>query len=867
MLKLPLITGWMLLDQEPQGDTPDTRAVTGSNDWMTVAVPGDVNATLVQHGRMPDPLVDTQGRQCYWVSGKDWWYRLTFDANQIVAGQADLCLTSVDGTADVWLNGQHLGVMRNAFRQFRFAVGPLLKPTGNELLLRFQSIDSLLGGPRLDELAGWRSRRAFLRKPQYNFGWDWALPLPSLGLAGEVWLETDHARRFVDLWIQTFIDGRVDVGFEVTSETLAQPYQIVLTVSGHGQKIIASPLPRTSMATGHQPDESVAGRQTHKSYLTIHIPDPQLWWPNGYGKANLYDYSVELIVGGHVVDRRQGRLGLREVRTVERPFLPEHGPGFSYEIQVNGQTIFCKGGNFIPTELWPGACRDEQYEYYLRKTAEANFNIQRIWGGGIYERDRFYELCDELGIMVWQDFMFAGAGYPLDRLRDEIIAEADHQIRRLRNHASICLWCGCNEDVFAWSYRSDIPAGPLADIVEDVETQDRWRVDRLHDDPQLYSMILRGLVSKLGLGVPYTESSPQSRDDAGNMPNSGNCHISSWKYALFEAGQTPSAFRGYADIVCSFNSEFCIQGPCSRSTFEKFLRPENLWPPNDAWVYHIQRGHKNLTHFEQTLFIAGDTFGPIDSLATYVKHGQATHAEMMRLEFESARRNRPDSGGTMMWMFNDCWPTANWSIIDYFRREKPCFFAAKRACEPILPMIVSRGDQLEFFVGNDSLQRRSLTLRYGQEALDGRELWERQTTLNAPANGTVRFDQLAKAELRANRGDFLFIDAQVDGVELPRVIYFPDGWRDVHWPEPEVKRECVSNEPLTDGSWRMHLVLSTKRFARFLHAITGLEEGLVTFSDNYFDLSAGARREIVIDSARKLDPEQLSIGHWLTDWP
>jgi beta-mannosidase len=206
------------------------------------------------------------------------------------------------------------------------------------------------------------------------------------------------------------------------------------------------------------------------------------------GEQALYNYAVELVVAGEVVDLCEGRLGIREVEILEEPFTEEAGPGISFWITINGERVFCKGGNWIPQELWPAEATEEQYRFHLQKAAEAHFNMLRVWGGGIYERDIFYDLCDELSIMVWQDFMFASAGYPVDLLRGEIIAEAQHQIARLRNRPCICLWCGCNEDVYSWGPPNEEAADSLAaDTGVCSEPHESVRVNRLRDDPQIYS--------------------------------------------------------------------------------------------------------------------------------------------------------------------------------------------------------------------------------------------------------------------------------------------------------------------------------------------------------------------------------------------
>jgi len=609
-------SSWKFIGIDPQKETitkPDLK----DSGWLPIQVPGDVNASLLKNGKIPNPHFDALAREAYWVTSKEWWYALSFDADSVNSNKSVLVLEGVDGTADIWLNDSYLGVMKNAFYPHRYNIKGKLKEKRNVLYVRFQSIDQLLGGIRQDELKGWKHRRSFLRKPQFNFGWDWSLPLPSLGLSGDVNIENDVNFKFIDQSIRTFKDGRVDFEFEVSPETKKAGYSILVNIEGHKAKI-----------------EKTIKRDTYKSYVSVQIPNPRLWYPNGYGDPNLYNYSVSLMVNDKVAELKKGRFGIREVETGENPFSKDAGPGFSFEILVNGAPIFCKGSNWIPCEIWPATVKPEQYRFYLQKAKDAHFNMLRIWGGGIYENELFYELCDELGIMVWQDFMFAGAGVSVDLLRDEIIREADFQIRRLRNHPSVVLWCGMNEDVYSWSYPNKSEKGTgQADNEAYAGNKDKWYVDRSVNDPIILTMILRGMVSRFGLGVPYIESSPQStHDDFGNVLNSGNAHVSCWKTALFECGDHPENWRKHFEKVCSFDSEFCIQGPSNMKTMKSFLAPQNHWPPNEAWIYHIQRGHRDIPHYKQTMFIAGATFGNINSLQEYVKHGQATHVEQTRAE-------------------------------------------------------------------------------------------------------------------------------------------------------------------------------------------------------------------------------------------
>ncbi|MFW6437725.1 MAG: glycoside hydrolase family 2 protein, partial [Armatimonadota bacterium] len=488
--RIDLNDGWRFAEADP-GAEPAVGA-----EWREISLPGDVNAALVADGRVPSPHCGDDAKEGYWVTSNDWWLTREFEAPDNAEGTMELVLDGLDGHVDVSLNGRHLGLAKNAFRPHRYDISAAVRAGGrNVLTLRFRSIDGVMGGPREDELQGWGSRRVLMRKPQYNFGWDWALPMPGIGVKGGVWIEASPGPRLKTCSVKPLASGRLDFKFQVNTAARDAGYALRVRVSGHGADI----------------EQTIERPGRCFSHTSITVDDPKLWWPRGMDEQPLYDYSVELIVDGEVMDIREGRLGIREVEILEEPFTEDAGPGISFWITVNGQRVFCKGGNWIPQELWPAEATEAQYRFHLQRAADANFNMLRVWGGGVYERDIFYDLCDELGIMVWQDFMFASAGYPVDLLRGEIIAEAGYQIRRLRNRPSLCLWCGCNEDVYSWGLPDEDATDNLtADTGVYSEPHETVQVNRLRDDPQIYSMILRGLVSRDGLGVPYIESSPQS---------------------------------------------------------------------------------------------------------------------------------------------------------------------------------------------------------------------------------------------------------------------------------------------------------------------------------------------------------------------
>lgn len=592
-------------------------AEAGSTRWRPVAVPGDVNDALRRSGELPDPHVGVQFQAYFPNSAKCWICRREFTAPEF-RENAELIFEGLTGVAEIRLNGSVLGVARNAHYPHRFEVGGLLVPGTNTLEVRFEAMEQSVGQPRRDGF-GWGNERTLLRTPQFTFGWDWAVAVPSIGISGAVRIECDNRLRWVNVNCRTPEIGRADFFFEVSHAAREAGYSVELHLYGHGTDIR-----RTVSGNLEVPKWAIEEGgifSQHRMFASVSVPDAKAWWPNGAGEPALYDWEAALIVDGTVADHASGKFGFRTVRVTENPFRPESGPGFSYELVVNGHPVFIKGANWVPVELWPATADDRKYRRLLQLARDAGFNMLRVWGGGIYERDIFYELCDEYGIMVWQDFMFASNAYPAGLLREEIKTEAEYQLKRLRIHPCIVHWCGINEDIFAWSYPGcGRQKGMVQADIGDYSGTGSWQ---LHDDPEIFSMILRGLTGLLGNGVPYIESSPASHGDCGNLPQSGNCHFT----CTNQVRNKPEAFREHFTQICSFNSEFGVQGPDSAAATRQFLGAENCaaWPPAhpDVWVAHLQRGHGSPL-WEQQAEIAEKLIGPVDSFERFIKHAQTT---------------------------------------------------------------------------------------------------------------------------------------------------------------------------------------------------------------------------------------------------
>lgn len=835
--------------REPIKTCWNLRDLTANGDKFPAIVPGDIHDSLYRAGQIPDPDVDDNARQAYYVADHTWEYTATFIPGRL-SGETRLYFDRIDGACTVFLNGIELGTMKNVFRPHIFNVTGIIRPTQNELRMVFFPMTDL-GERDDDELWPWWNARVNLRRTQFNCAMDWALPLPSMGIGADVYIECETEFEIINCDVRPFLSGRVDFFFEISDPAFLKGDFIELTVYDREDKLKYSiPL------------------HNRRSVTTIRLEHPRLWYPNGYGEQELYPWEAKLFVDGKCHDCKSGRFGIREIKKIENPFVKSPENGYSFGLSVNGLDVFCKGGNWIPMEKWPGCIKDEDYDYYVRMAANANFTMLRVWGGGIYEHERFYELCDEYGILVWQDFMFESNAYPIHTLHDEIQKEADYQLRRLRLHPCIALWCGCNENINSWKYQRDILWRNDNDIAIDnakSQSDETAQIKSLNlfnrgkTDHELFGIWLRGFTAKLSPNTPYFESSPESLTDFGNDPTSGNCHISSWKYALFETEGKYADWRKHFDRTCSFDSEFCIQGPCSVHMIKRMFSEKNHWPPNDIWRYRINLGHQKIPHYLQTLWIAGATIGEIDSLQTFVKHGQATHVEMMRAEFDSARFDCPDNGGTMMWMFNDCAPTSNWPIVPYDKVPKPSYYSAKRACAPVSPILFARKGVLYAAVSNQTACAVEGNAVFSIQKFDGTVLNQQASPYKADQGETAVIFQTEIAGLPPEM-DYCCLD--VEG--SPRVIYFPNGWRELPYPDP--KYRVTTELTQWDTNWKLTVHVTAESFVRLFHISYQDRNVHPFYSDNYFDLTCGETRTVTIDFDFRCDESKLRFGHWMTDW-
>ncbi|KPJ62722.1 hypothetical protein AMK68_04585, partial [candidate division KD3-62 bacterium DG_56] len=635
-----------------QGDWSAPEATM--SDVVAARVPGDVHADLMRAGVIEDPYFGDNQERSRWVTEKDWWYRREFSVpKSAIREKTELVFDGIDTFATVWLNGVAVGRTDNMFRQYRFDVTDVIKPAEkNVVVVRVAStVKTIESIDPKQYFACFYVPRVFVRKAQCHFSWDWSPQLPAVGIWQSVWLESYDAGQLTDVCVRTRCDGAVSFLVETDQrrlrqdldgrehrgrkvETYVPPDKIVVEISGHGQRYRKTVVSR--------------GQRNH---LTIFMKRPQLWWPTGMGEPSLYDYQVALVRDGKVRDRVSGRFGVREVELIEEPRAEG---GFTFRFRINGQDVFCKGANWVPADCFPGTVSDDKYRYLIRLAREANFNMLRIWGGGIYEKDIFYDLCDENGVMIWQDFMFACADYPDDdpAFIEAVIPEVEYQVRRLRNHPSLVYWCGGNEKTGSAGFK-------------------------IHYGERIFHTVIPGICRDLDPTRPYHAASPYSMSDLGNDPDSGDTHGGCYEHA-FKRGI--EHFREeIAKINTVFHSEFGLHGPTLYRTLKRFLPADRLDPPNPTWELHVQDNPYNdlaETFSEVQLTVAERLFGPFNGVREFIKRAATAHAEILGEELAHHRRRKYHNAGAMFWMFGDTWPCGSWAAVDYYGLPKPVYYAA-----------------------------------------------------------------------------------------------------------------------------------------------------------------------------------------------
>jgi beta-mannosidase len=781
----------------------------GTDEWLPATVPGGVHTDLMAVGRISDPFVGDEEMRVQWVAESDWTYRRTFVVDAALLGEDRVYLVcdGLDTLAAVTLNGRLLGSAENMFRRYEWEVKSLLREGENDLAIDFPSPVGYV--TRLQDARPMRGVSQaipggpYLRKAPCQFGWDWGPMLPPIGIWQDIRLEGRSVARLSDIHLRQHHEGD----------------DIVLSVKVDVERwrgLSLTVVLRVTHPDGKTQESSVQLEPgVQAAQIPMNVERPQLWWPNGYGDQPLYEVAVELLAEHAVGDRRTYQVGLR---TLELRREPDRW-GESFTFVVNGVPIFCKGSNWIPADSFPTRIGDDHLEHLIRSTAKTHQNMLRVWGGGFYEGERFYDLCDRYGILVWQDFVFSCSAYPLDdrAFLENVRIEVVENIRRLRHRASLALWCGNNEMEWGWvSWDWDRPEA--ADLKAAYD--------------QFYHHILPKWCAAEDPDTPYWPSSPSSGEpfQDPNAQERGDAH-----YWDVWHGRRP--FTAYRDQFPRFMSEFGFQSLPPLKTIATYAE-EKDWNMTSYVMEHHQRSWNGngLMVSQMT-----DSFRMPSSFSSLVYLSMVLQAEGIRYGVEHWRRNMDRVSGTLYWQTNDCWPVASWSSLDYFGRWKALHYAARRFYAPLMLSIEDEGTWMAVHVTSDLTEPWGGTVRWSLETLGGEVLVDGiEEVLAAPLSSTKvcsldfvnRIAGSATALEAGNPRNVVFVAELWQGDERTAIKVAPlVPNKHLELVEPDLSVDVIVQDD------QLVCQVTAQSLARFIElSLTGAD---VVWSDNYFDVPVG----------------------------
>jgi len=746
--------------------------------WRDARVPGTVHTDLLAHGAIPDPYVGAPEAGLQWIGLADWEYRTTFDApaNTVSAARSDLVFEGLDTFADVFLNGERILEADNFFRTWRVPVQGKLKARANELrvvlhspiarmLPKVRAMPHKIAGnypsPYGDEPKDAMTAN-FVRKPGYHYGWDWGPRYVTAGLWKPVRLESWDAVRIDDLFLrQDRVTGaQADVTAIVGIDAAkAGTYSLHLAQTSPDGATTRVAQRQVTLAEG---PNSVT--------LPVRIDSPRRWYPVGYGEQALYRYEAELLAGDVPLSKRSARTGLRSVELRRE----QDATGSGFEFVVNGIPVFAKGANSIPFDMFLPRVGEAQLRRVLQSAVDANMNMVRVWGGGAYQSDAYYDIADELGLLVWQDFMFGGGMQPAydDAFRASVAAEARDQVRRLRNHPSIVLWCGNNEEEIAWKYWGH---GESLKKADPAFAEKVW-----NGYVQLFGHDLRQVVAEDAGGIAYWSSSPSDDlAEVANTPASGNMHY--WE-VWGNPARPPEA---YLDLTPRFMAEFGLQAWPVQRTVDFFAARDEQSVDSPVIEAHQKflagKGNERLLHYVRMAYGEPRDFGD------FVYLSQATQADAIALAALHHRASRPYTMGSLYWQLNDVWPGASWSGIDWFGRWKALQFHARRFFAPVAVAALRKEGVTALSAISDRTEARSATLRLRVMGLDGTMLRDERRSIALPPLSSTKLADYQDASLLAGANPASTIavfDLQAEGEPASRQVVYFEAAKDIAWTDP-----------------------------------------------------------------------------------
>lgn len=809
----PMLTGWEF-----------SRADEGI--WRPATVPGTVHTDLLAQHLIPDPFVGTNEKAVQWVDKKDWQYRKRWHIKkqELSAEVIELEFKGLDTYADVYLNEHLILQSANMFVSHTVNVKEWLVAGDNELRILFKSPvkmdmpkflqDSIIYPAGND--ASDIPLSVYARKAPYHYGWDWGPRLITSGIWRPVALRSWSKAAIRDVyWQQLQLDStNADMQAEVTVEaTVAGDYTLQVT---QGKTAALAKLP-VSLQAG-----------TNVVKVPFSIKKPILWWPAGMGDPYRYELQASLLSNKKVLATQSNLIGLRTIEVVNKP----DNLGESFYVKVNGRPVFMKGANYIPQDNFLPRVTPGKQEKLFHDMVVSNFNMVRVWGGGIYEDDNFYRLADQYGILVWQDFMFACTLYPADpAFLENVKQEAADNIKRLRNHPSLALWCGNNEIAVAiknWGWQNGY-----------AYTNTQWKNLQQGYD-KLFKEVLPQQVATYQPGAFYFHSSPISNWGRPEDFTKGDNHY----WGVWHGMEWFEAFNTH---IPRFMSEYGFQSFPSMESIRTFATKDDYDIFSNVMQAHQKSPAKGNTAIKTYML---HYYREPKDFPSFVYLSQVLQAEGMKVAIEAHRRAMPYCMGTLYWQLNDCWPGASWSGRDYDGRWKALQYYVKEAFKPRLVSSVIENGQLSTWLVTDAYEGKADLLMKAMD-VNGKLIWQKELKdISIKANTSEKLHTIdTAAVLQGNNPARVIFYAQlrIDNKDMERNIFYFAPAKDMNLDVPNL--DIVTSKVAKDKGI-VYIRLKTDRLARNVYLSLDNATAADHFEENYFDLLPGETRTIRLQTAQ-----------------
>lgn len=779
----------------------------GKSEWQPAEVPGTVQADLLRLSEIPDPFLKNNEDSIQWVSTKNWRYKKRFAVSEETLKRTKhfLNFEGLDTYASVYLNDSLILSANNAFRSWDVDVSDALKAE-NELLVVFKSPDSIEKSEaeklnyKLPE-----GNRVFTRKPQYQYGWDWAPTIKIIGIWRNVSMLSYDVARLKDVFLETksISDSLAEVVAKFEIETWKEE-EITLKLTN-----------KNTLESFSSTFKTQANQSQYQ--IPFSIKNPKLWWTHNLGEPFLYTIQVELIHNKNILETHAKKLGVRSIELITE----KDSIGESFYFKLNGKSVYMKGANYVPQQMLEAKIDHEKYLKLIDDAVSANMNMLGVWGGGIYEDDYFYQLCDAEGILVWQDFMFACAMYPGDAaFLENAKQEAIEHVKRLRNHPSIALWCGNNENSEGWKRWG------WQDDKTETQKQEIWE-----SYFALFNEILPKVVDSLNPKISYWESSPKYGRGDKRYQFEGDAH----DWWVWHDGYP---FEHFEEEVPRFMSEFGFQSFPNVETIKDSTGKDSV-ELNDPLFANHQKHSRGFQIIED--YMARD-FPVPQNAEDYIYMSQLLQAYGISKGIHAQRRAKPYNMGTLYWQLNDCWPAVSWSSIDYLGNWKALQYQAKKAFENVLISAEEKNDSLNIFVVNDTFKNISDTLAIKLIDFYGNVIYENKLAAESPENNS---EVLFALPMKTLKFDKTFCVLKVNFGESEYLHYFVKP-KDLKLKNDEIEIEVEK----TKAGFSIKLTSNTLQKNVFLMAY---EDG--KFQDNYFDLLPNEIKTFLFLTESKTSPK------------